>query len=106
MCDRVCVGCWSCLPQQLACLASLLVCSRNHVLGSLRSWPLFLSLTMAGELATELTTRTMDMLRTTNLGILSRHSQRMEHWEFSCVTEWRKSCSFLFCCLVALGISL
>uniref|UniRef100_A0A0D3C5I8 Uncharacterized protein n=1 Tax=Brassica oleracea var. oleracea TaxID=109376 RepID=A0A0D3C5I8_BRAOL len=29
-----------------------------------------LSLTMAGELATELTTRTMDMLRTTNLGIL------------------------------------
>nr|VDD15847.1 unnamed protein product [Brassica oleracea] len=19
MCDRVCVGCWSCLPQQLAC---------------------------------------------------------------------------------------
>ncbi|WZZ55734.1 hypothetical protein YC2023_078089 [Brassica napus] len=36
----------------------------------------------------------------------SRHSQRMEHWEFSCVTEWRKSCSFLFCCLVALGISL
>ncbi|CAG7864642.1 unnamed protein product, partial [Brassica rapa] len=68
--DRVCVGCWSCLPQQFACLASLLVCSRNHVLGSLRSWPLFLSLTMAGELATELTTRTMDMLRTTNLGIL------------------------------------
>ncbi|KAL0661896.1 hypothetical protein Bca4012_098733 [Brassica carinata] len=29
----------------------------------------------------------------------SRQSQRMEHWEFSCVTEWRKSCSFLSCCL-------
>ncbi|KAF3571131.1 hypothetical protein F2Q69_00062782 [Brassica cretica] len=68
--DRVCVGCWSCLPQQLACLASQLVCSRNHVMGSLLSWPLFLSLTMDGELATELTTRTMDLLRTTNLGIL------------------------------------
>ncbi|CAN7119930.1 unnamed protein product, partial [Brassica rapa subsp. narinosa] len=88
---------------QLACLASLLVCSRNHVLGSLRSWPLFLSLTMAGELATELTTRTMDMLRTTNLGILVKE---WRHWEFSCATEWRKSCSFLSCCLVALGVSL
>ncbi|CAN7015741.1 unnamed protein product, partial [Brassica rapa subsp. trilocularis] len=94
--DRVCVGCWSCLSQQLACLASLLVCSRNHVLGSLRSWPLFLSLTMAGELATELTTRTMDMLRTTNLGIL------VKEWSIGSFLVPRSGGRLVVFCLVVL----